>query len=645
MLGFNIFKSDPGRIRIYYVLLLLAAWIFIWWGYFAFMDSLEENRLQDLQKKATLETLLFEDYATQNLDSVQVVLKSMMLQTNQQSIKGNRFTSEFIKDAIDLHPIIRSLSLVDPKGHIVASSEPRNMKVKLLEDQMKALKYTPENQISGYGQVRPRRDFYPEQTPYGSEVYFWPVGREVLVGQEVYKWVASLNLWVYKNLWIRSDPYPSTSFGLINLSGDWILSSSPDMQARTDISRSVIDAIKRQDMGYIDVGNESTLIKVAYRLSKDHPIIMLSMNDMQIFNEQIKPLRNNRLAIAFGGSLLVGLIVLALFTTYIRYEKTAIKSFNQTKAISNHLMMTEFNAKGVITDVNERLIKISGYFRKEMVGQHFQVFSREFSSIELPNELFAAIESGKIWEGVYRQRKKSGEFYWVNATIIPFTDVWGRIVRYSAYYTDITQAISMREQFENERRIREELAIVNRDLVKDSNTDPLTRLFNRRAFDSFIEQAIKSAKERTQPISILMLDLDFFKKVNDNFGHAAGDEVLRESGRRWLSQIRSSDMLARIGGEEFCVVLPETTMAQAELVAQKIILATCENLFVFKAADGGSKSFPVTVSVGVASADHFPEGFSTEGFMDVADSALYRAKHGGRNRYVSQRVEYKDSLA
>jgi diguanylate cyclase (GGDEF)-like protein/PAS domain S-box-containing protein len=392
------------------------------------------------------------------------------------------------------------------------------------------------------------------------------------------------------------------------------------------------------------VGKGDAVIKVAYRVSKDHPIVMLSMNDMQIFHDQLKPIRNNRLAIALGTSFLMGLIVLALFMTYVRYEESAVETENRTKAISSHLMMTEFSPKGVITNVNDRLVEVSGYAKEELIGQPYQVFDYEFSSLELSKSLFASIESGKIWQGVYRRRKKSGEFYWVNATIIPFTDVWGKVIRYSAYYTDITQAISMREKFENERRMREELAIVNRDLVKDSNTDPLTRLFNRRAFDAFISQAIKSAKERTQPISILMLDLDFFKKVNDTYGHAGGDEVLKESGRRWLAQIRGSDMLARIGGEEFCVVLPETTMAQAELVAEKIILATRENLFTIKTPDGGSESFPVTVSIGVASTDHFPEGFSPEMFMNVADSALYRAKHGGRNQFVSQRVEVAQNI-
>lgn len=642
----NFFKYDPGRIRLYYGLLLILAWALIWWGYLAFMSSLEESRLQDLQKKATLETLLFEDYAARNLDSVHLVLRSMAMLTltNQQMIKEQRFTPSLIKEAIEQHPMIRSLSLVDPDGNIIASSEPKNIKVKLTDEQMKALRYTPENAVSGYGQVRQRRDFYPEQTVNGNDVAFWPVGREILVGQEVYKWVASVNLWIYKNLWMRSDAYPSTSFGLINLSGDWILHSKQDVQGKAEISKAVIDAIHRQDMGYIDVGKGDATVKVAYRVSKDHPIVMLSMNDMQIFHDQLKPIRNNRLAIALGTSFLMGLIVLALFMTYVRYEESAVETENRTKAISSHLMMTEFSPKGVITNVNDRLVEVSGYAKEELIGQPYQVFDYEFSSLELSKSLFASIESGKIWQGVYRRRKKSGEFYWVNATIIPFTDVWGKVIRYSAYYTDITQAISMREKFENERRMREELAIVNRDLVKDSNTDPLTRLFNRRAFDAFISQAIKSAKERTQPISILMLDLDFFKKVNDSYGHAGGDEVLKESGRRWLAQIRGSDMLARIGGEEFCIVLPETTMAQAELVAEKIILATRENLFTIRTPDGGSESFPVTVSIGVASTDHFPEGFSPEMFMNVADSALYRAKHSGRNQFVSQRVEIAPNI-
>jgi diguanylate cyclase (GGDEF)-like protein/PAS domain S-box-containing protein len=642
----NVFKHSPGKIRMYYGLLLVLALALIWWGYFAFMSSLEESRLQGLQRKATLETLLFEDYASRNLDSVQVVLKSMTMLTNPQSIKEKHFTAELIKEAIELHPMIRSLSLVDANGYIIASSEPRNLKFKLTDGQMKALKYTPDNPVSGYGQVRNRRDFYPDQTPNGSELSFWPIGREIVVGQDVYKWVATVNLWLYKNLWTRSDAYPSTSFGLLNLSGEWILhsKSDEDMPAKADIAKEVILAMHRQDMGYIDVGRGANLIKVAYRVSKDHPIIMLSMNDMKIFHEELNSTRNNRLAIALAASFLVGLIVLALFMTYVRYEESAVETENQNKAISTHLMMTEFTPKGVITNVNDRLVEVSGYAKEELIGQPYQVFDYEFSSIELSKSLFASIESGKIWQGVYRKRKKSGEFYWVNATIIPFTDVWGKIIRYSAYYTDITQAISMREKFENERRMREELTIVNRDLVKDSNTDPLTRLFNRRAFDAFITQAIKSAKDRTQPISILMLDLDFFKRVNDTYGHAGGDEVLKESGKRWLAQIRGSDMLARIGGEEFCIVLPETTMAQAELVAEKIILATRENLFTIKTPDGGSESFPVTVSIGVASTDHFPEGFSPEMFMNVADSALYRAKHGGRNQFVSQRVEIAPNI-
>jgi len=637
--GFLQNQQAPIKIRLYYVSIFVVASVLTWSSYLGFMQALESTRIEDLEKRSTLETLLFEDYAARSLDVVQSVLNSMTMLTNPQAIKSNRFTPEFLKESIETYPIIRSISLVDENGIIVASSETKNLKVRLTPEQMGALRITPENLTGGYGRVRNRRDFYPEKSPVGSDVSFWPISREILVDQAVYKWVASINLSLYQNLWIRSDAYPSTDFGLVDLAGNWIVHTNKNMDPDVETSKVILNALRQKELGVFQTGDRKNGLMIAYRVSKDHPIVMVSMNDMRVFETELASIRSNRFWIAVAVTLFMGLIVGVLFLTYRRYESTATEANNQSQAISAHLMMSEFSTSGIITNINDQLVQISGFSKEEVIGQPFQVFDNELYPNENGRDLFASIEAGEIWQGVYRKRKKSGEFYWVNATIIPFKDVWGRITYYRAYYTDITQAISIREQYENERRIREELTHVNRELVKDSNTDPLTKLFNRRAFDAFIEQAIKTSKERTQPLSILMLDLDFFKKVNDTYGHAAGDMVLKESGKRWLEQIRSSDMLARIGGEEFCVVLPETTLAQAELVAEKIILATRENLYSVKTADGGTQSFPVTVSIGIASTDHFPEGFSTESFMNVADGALYFAKSNGRNQFASRRVQ------
>ena len=132
-----------------------------------------------------------------------------------------------------------------------------------------------------------------------------------------------------------------------------------------------------------------------------------------------------------------------------------------------------------------------------------------------------------------------------------------------------------------------------------------------------------------------MLDLDHFKSVNDTHGHAAGDEVLKVMARRWAQQIRDSDLLARMGGEEFCILLPGADLEGARGVAEKIRLATCSTPVMVTEGDG-RRPLPVTVSIGLAWAGPSSEA-TLQALLDLADEAVYESKHGGRNR-VSARV-------
>ena len=241
------------------------------------------------------------------------------------------------------------------------------------------------------------------------------------------------------------------------------------------------------------------------------------------------------------------------------------------------------------------------------------------------------INSGKIWQGIFKNKKRSGDDYWVSATIIPFKDVWGRLVRYVALYSDVTQMFSIQEKYETERNARAQLASINRSLAIDVNTDPLTKLANRRAFDLFISNFIKDPKNHKHPLSLLVLDLDYFKEINDTYGHHAGDQVLSELSNRWKLEIRSSDMIARIGGEEFCIVLPDTNIAQAELIAQKIIRATNETSLNVS-VNNKSIALHATVSIGLSGSNRInPDTFKT--LLQNADVALYQSKDDGRNRY------------
>ncbi|WP_026362844.1 PleD family two-component system response regulator [Methylopila sp. M107] len=161
-------------------------------------------------------------------------------------------------------------------------------------------------------------------------------------------------------------------------------------------------------------------------------------------------------------------------------------------------------------------------------------------------------------------------------------------------------------------------------------TDDLTGLHNRRYMEMHLQALFDQAAARGRALSALVVDIDFFKSVNDRHGHDAGDEVLREFSRRLKASVRGIDLAVRLGGEEFVVVMPETEVAVARLVAERIRAKVATKPFSLGAGQG---AIDVTVSVGVAS--HLGAGDDPAALLKRADVALYRAKADGRNRVVA----------
>jgi len=157
-------------------------------------------------------------------------------------------------------------------------------------------------------------------------------------------------------------------------------------------------------------------------------------------------------------------------------------------------------------------------------------------------------------------------------------------------------------------------------------TDPLTGLYNRRYVNAHLEEALDPVSPGG--FAVLMFDIDWFKQVNDTYGHPAGDEVLREVAVRTLRSVRNFDLVARYGGEEFLVLMPETGMRNAYMVAERLRLAIAEQLFHLS---GNDKDITVTISVGAAIAR---EGDTSALLVKRVDEALYAAKNDGRNRTV-----------
>lgn len=167
--------------------------------------------------------------------------------------------------------------------------------------------------------------------------------------------------------------------------------------------------------------------------------------------------------------------------------------------------------------------------------------------------------------------------------------------------------------------------------VEQAARDPLTGLYNRRYLEEHLDRLIRESQNSERGLSIIMADIDYFKSVNDNYGHDNGDQVIRQFGARLLQNIRRLDLAFRIGGEEFVVVLPKTTQLRAQLVGERL-RAVIEDT-PFKISDGG-ENIVVTTSIGITSVGSPDE--TTESLLKRADEALYEAKKSGRNRIVTK---------
>ena len=159
-------------------------------------------------------------------------------------------------------------------------------------------------------------------------------------------------------------------------------------------------------------------------------------------------------------------------------------------------------------------------------------------------------------------------------------------------------------------------------------TDALTGLHNRRYMESHVGTLVEQATSRAKPLTVLVIDIDYFKSINDSYGHDAGDDVLREFAIRIRKSIRGIDLACRYGGEEFVVLMPETDMSVATMVAERLRRCIASEPFPIQQ---GTRLIEVTISIGIAA---LGRGDNAAGVLKRADQALYRAKRDGRNRVV-----------
>lgn len=182
----------------------------------------------------------------------------------------------------------------------------------------------------------------------------------------------------------------------------------------------------------------------------------------------------------------------------------------------------------------------------------------------------------------------------------------------------------------NLQSVRKEIEQVQQqrtNLEKETFLDPLTRIPNRRAYDLRIKEELQRYHRYRQSFSLLLFDVDHFKKVNDSFGHWAGDKCLREAIKRIKPVMRDSDFLARYGGEEFVIILPGTDRESARAVAERLRVMIEKTHFMFQ-----GQEIPLTISIGVTETES--SDTNQQVLFSRVDAAMYQAKRSGRNQVV-----------
>lgn len=626
-------RLSPRGYRLMFLGAGLLVTLLVWGIYWASVAAVERSARQSLAARISVDANILEDHATRSLDVVTSVLRAAATLDNPQSLLNPETGTRTLENLVVDVATIRSISLIDDRAQVVASSSARNLGLTLRAEDLPSINLPIQSDEIKFGELFALRDLHElnsDRTPV--DLGFWTAFKKVRIGDRDYRWLVAINLGVFQNLWSEVDSDIATTIQLIDEQGRRIVDHHTSAPADTESAiRAVLDRLPDTRYGSLEL--DDGRLQVAFQGSPAYPAALLVIGNPVLLPSPMAGSGKFFVAVALTANLsLLGLLLL-LFLFYRRYETRSQELFNQSRAIDMHLMVSELDSAGVVLNGNDAFFDFNGYRRDELIGQSYMTLSTAGHAPEVRDAAWALLRAGRPWTGVLRNRKKSGELYWVNVTIVPFLNVWGKPERLVTLMTDITESVALTEAVAREKHLREELSRINATLASDANSDPLTGQPNKRAFDLFAEEARTVSADSGKALSLLMIDIDHFKAINDSRGHAVGDAVLKTLAQRWARELRSSDMLARIGGEEFCVVLPRTSQDQARRIAEKLRAVTAAVPVDLDPDNETDENVPVTISVGIATAAH-PASMPLETLREQADAALYAAKHQGRNQVV-----------
>ena len=288
-------------------------------------------------------------------------------------------------------------------------------------------------------------------------------------------------------------------------------------------------------------------------------------------------------------------------TNIVAQEQKTKRLAQALEQTDDLLLMTD--VEGKIIYVNKRLVEKMGYTKEELIGQQTNIFKSGKHSRRFYKRLWDTILAAKKYNGLIVNRTKAGKRIYLETTITPVFDKEGSLESFVSTSKDVTYQIKTKKRLKN-------LAMV----------DTLTKVLNRYAIDKEIDYYISVAQRHSVPFSLIMLDIDYFKKINDTYGHYIGDVVLKNISKLLRKNIRKIDKLGRWGGEEFIIILHATTQRRAVQKAEELRKLIEKNII--------DKKYKITASIGVTS---YRQEERKNSLLTRVDDALYRAKEKGRN--------------
>lgn len=280
------------------------------------------------------------------------------------------------------------------------------------------------------------------------------------------------------------------------------------------------------------------------------------------------------------------------------------------RAVDAAAIFSETDLSGRITHVNDQFCAVSGYSRDELLGQNHRLLNSGVHTAEFFAGMWRTIALGEVWKGDICNRAKDGSLYWVESTMVPvLNDVTGRVDRYLSIRFDISEKRQLLHS-----------------LQWRVGHDVLTGLPNRAFLSDLLDQALEFSRRENIPLAVCMLDLDGFKAVNDGYGHASGDQLLVEVAKRLRQIVRGEDVVARLAGDEFVLVLRYVRDLPELRAALNRVLGAISAPYTLH-----GKDINVFASIGVTL---FPfDNEDAETLLRHADQAMYVAKQRGRNRF------------